>query len=144
MGSTRQIKRQTERKREINKQISGSYFGVTGTEKWTKKNTGHARGRVFTSLPMTIIVKSVDAYITTPPFDKPASKLQEITNSTGTAELRTEEVPVHFYEIPLYYLDRIAKEVKKISILTETDYSNINMFEIETKMYVKIFHQFLW
>lgn len=132
MGSTRQIKRQTERKREINKQISGSYFGVIGTEKWTKKNTGHARGRVFTSLPMTIIVKSVDAYITTPPFDKPASKLQEITNST-------EEVPVIFYEIPLYYLDRIAKEVKKISILTETDYSNINTFEIADQNVCKNF-----
>ena len=88
MGSTRQIKRQTGRKSEINKQFSGSYVGVIGTEKWTKKNTGHARGRVFTSLPMTIIVKSVGAYITTLPFDKPARKLQEITNSTGTFELR--------------------------------------------------------
>lgn len=61
MGSTRQIKREPGRKSEINKHFSGSYVGVIGTERGTKMNTSHARGTLFTSLAMTIIVKSIDA-----------------------------------------------------------------------------------
>ena len=59
MGSTRQIKRETGRNSEIKKRVSGSYVGVIGTETGTKMNTSHARGTVFSSLAMTIIVKSI-------------------------------------------------------------------------------------
>lgn len=71
---------------------------MTGTETRTKLNKSHARGRVRTSLAMTVIVNSIYAYIATL-----LSRKLEVDYK--------RKFLFHFYQILLYCLDRIAKEV---------------------------------